>query len=69
MTETEIILLMVKCATILLTVWIFMHLLCEEYLRALEFRGLIPPRDSGKSSESAETESPDGEGVGEKKSG
>jgi len=46
MTETEIILLMVKCVPILLAVWIFMHLLCEEYLRALEFRGLIPPRRS-----------------------
>ena len=46
MTETEIILLMVKGVPILLAVWIFMHLLSEEYLRALEFRGLIPPRRS-----------------------
>ena len=45
MTEAKIILLMVKCVPIILAVWIFCHLLCDEYLRALEIRGLIrrPP--------------------------
>jgi len=51
MTETELILLMVKCSAVLLAVWIFMHLLCEEYLRALEFRGLIAPRSTPKRAE------------------
>ena len=60
MTEAEIILLMVKTVPILLAVWIFSHLLCEEYLRALEARGLIrrrtPPAaaDEGNSPEDEE---------------
>ena len=41
MTEKEIIVAMVKCLPILLAVWIFMYLLADEYLRALEARGLI----------------------------
>lgn len=44
MTEAEIILLMVKCVPIVLAGFIFCHLLCEEYLRALESRGLIRRR-------------------------
>ena len=65
MTEAEIILLMVKCVPVLLAVWIFMHLLCEEYLRALEARRLIrraAPRvqtdDDGTSPRST-TDTPD----------
>ena len=59
MTETEIILFMVKCVPIVLAVWILMHLLCEEYLRALEVRGLIPPRNAPKRSEPAPSEAED----------
>ncbi len=61
MTETEIILFMVKCVPIVLAVWILMHLLCEEYLRALEVRGLIPPRNTPKRSEPDAAEPGDGE--------
>ena len=65
MTETEIVLLMAKCVPVLLTVWIFVHLLCEEYLRALEARGLIrrvPPRvqtDDDATSPRGTTDAPD----------
>ena len=45
MTEAEIILLMVKTVPIVLAVWIFCHLLSDEYLRALEARGLIRRRE------------------------
>ncbi|HUU43619.1 MAG TPA: hypothetical protein VMX57_07560, partial [Planctomycetota bacterium] len=55
--ETEIILLMVKCVPVLLAVWILAHLLCEEYLRALEFRGLIAPRNASKRTESTGVDS------------
>lgn len=60
MTEAEIILLMVKTVPVLLAVWIFCHLLSEEYLRALEARGLIrrrtpeAPSDEGSSAEGEE---------------
>jgi len=61
MTETEIILFMVKCVPIVLAVWILMHLLCEDYLRALEVRGLIPPRSTPKPPAPAPTEADDDE--------
>ena len=61
MTETEIILFMVECVPIVLAVWILMHLLCEEYLRALEVRGLIPPKNTPERSEPEATETSDGE--------
>jgi len=44
MTEAEIILLMVKCIPILLAVFIFLHLLCDEYVRALERLGVLGRR-------------------------
>jgi hypothetical protein len=46
MTDPEIILLMVKCIPILLAVFIFLHLLCDEYVRALERLGVLGPRPS-----------------------
>ncbi|HUW56520.1 MAG TPA: hypothetical protein VMZ92_07785 [Planctomycetota bacterium] len=58
MTEAEIILLMVKTLPVLLAVWIFCHLLSDEYLRALEARGLIRRR---KPTGTVETEAAEGE--------
>ena len=63
MTEAEIILLMVKCVPVVLAVWVFMHLLCDEYLRALESRGLIRRRTPKAEPEKQATAS-DGEGGG-----
>ena len=48
MTETEVLLLMVKSVPVVLAVWILMHLLCDEYLRALERYGLIRRRDASE---------------------
>ncbi len=44
MTDAEIVLFMVKSVPIVLAVWVFVHLLNDEYYRALESHGLVPPR-------------------------
>lgn len=41
MSEVEILICMVKALPILLAVWIFMHLLLDEYKRAMEVRDEI----------------------------
>lgn len=46
MTDAEIVLFMVKSVPIILAVWIFVHLLNDEYYRALESHGLVPPRST-----------------------
>ena len=51
MTEAQIILMMVKVLTVLVAVMIFVHFLCDEYLRALELRGLIRRRTPAKSAQ------------------
>ena len=57
MTDAEIVLFMVKSVPIILAVWIFVHLLNDEYYRALESHGLVPPRsrlDGPKSKDEAD---------------
>jgi hypothetical protein len=44
MAEVEIILLLVKGLAVLLAAGLFVRFLCDEYLRGLEFRGLIRRR-------------------------
>ena len=44
MAEADILLLLVKGLAVLLAVGLFIRFLCDEYLRALEFRGLIRRR-------------------------
>jgi hypothetical protein len=40
MTEAQILLLLVKCIPALLAVFVFLHLLCDEYARSLECLGV-----------------------------
>ena len=47
MTETEIILLLAKCAAVLLSVFVLLHLLCDEYVRTLECLGGLRRRPAG----------------------
>ena len=44
MAQVEIILLLMKGLAVLLAAGLFVRFLCDEYLRALEFRGLIRRR-------------------------
>ena len=41
MSEVEILLIMVKALPVLLAVWIFMHLLLDDYKRAMDVREVI----------------------------
>ena len=56
LTEAEIILMMVKALTVFVAVMIFIHFLCDEYLRALELRGLIRRRTKAKEAAPADVE-------------
>jgi len=41
MSHGEMILTMIKCLPVVLAVFIFLRLVADEYLRALEVRGLV----------------------------
>ena len=47
MTEAEILLLLMKCVPALLAVFIFLHLLCDEYALSLECLGVKRLRAPG----------------------
>jgi hypothetical protein len=47
MTEAEILLLLAKCVPALLAVFIFLHLLCDEYALSLECLGVKRLRAPG----------------------
>ena len=49
MTDPQILLLLVKCVPALLAVFIFLHLLCDEYVRTLECLGVVRRRLPGAS--------------------
>jgi hypothetical protein len=53
MTHGEIILIIVKCIPVVLAVFIFLRLLADEYLRALEVRGLVRRAPDEKGAEGA----------------